>query len=237
MDSQPLSLTKDSIALLTWRIAWPTSVGMFFNTMFNFLDTYCAGLLSTDALAALSLSFPLFFLLIAVGSGLSQGTTALMANAMGGGREDEARRIYAQSLVFAVMSGVVFSAAGYVIAPAVFRLLGARERYLATALTFMNVTFGGGVFFILTMAINSALSAQGQTRPYRNFLIFGFLANCVLNPLLMWGVFGLPAMGVAGIALATVLVQIGGCALLWSSVKRTELFQVLPRGLFRLDLG
>src|SRR4051795_2403450 len=99
MDSQPLSLTKDSIALLTWRIAIPASVGMFFNTLFNFLDTYCAGLLGTDALAALSLSFPLYFMLIAVGSGLSQGATALLANALGAGDREEARHVFAQSLL------------------------------------------------------------------------------------------------------------------------------------------
>jgi Na+-driven multidrug efflux pump len=58
---RPLSLTSDPINQLTWRIALPASIGMFFNTMFHFVDTYCAGLLSTDALAALLLSFPVFF--------------------------------------------------------------------------------------------------------------------------------------------------------------------------------
>ena len=80
--SRALSLTTDPIPQLTWRIAIPASVGMFFNTMYNFVDTYCAGLLSTDALAALSLSFPVFFVVIASGSGLSQGATALIANAL-----------------------------------------------------------------------------------------------------------------------------------------------------------
>ena len=84
--SRTLSLTTDPIPQLIWRIAIPASVGMFFNTMYNFVDTYCAGLLSTDALAALSLSFPVFFVVIASGSGLSQGATALIANALGAGQ-------------------------------------------------------------------------------------------------------------------------------------------------------
>lgn len=74
MNIKPPLLTSDPIVQLTWRIAVPASVGMFFNTMFNVVDTLCAGWLSTDALAALSLSFPLFFLFIAIGSGLAQGT-------------------------------------------------------------------------------------------------------------------------------------------------------------------
>ena len=236
MNPRPPSITTDPIPQLIWRIALPASVGMFFNTLFNFVDTYCAGLLSTDALAALSLSFPLFFLLIAVGSGLSQGATALMANSLGANENDKARRIFAQSILFALVASALLSIAGLLAAPTIFRLLGADGAYLATTLAYMNVIFAGGIFFILTMAINSALAAQGETGPYRNFLILGFLANCALNPLLMWGWVGLPPLGVAGIALATVIVQIVGCIFLWRSVRRTNLFHSLPRKLFQLDM-
>ena len=89
--SRPLSLTTDPIRQLLWRIAIPASVGMFFNTMFNFVDTYCAGLLNTDALAGLSLSFPVFFALMAIGLGLSIAGVRLhrmsaAREAAGGGR-------------------------------------------------------------------------------------------------------------------------------------------------------
>ena len=210
--SRALSLTTDPIPQLTWRIAIPASVGMFFNTMYNFVDTYCAGLLSTDALAALSLSFPVFFVVIASGSGLSQGATALIANALGAGQREDARRIFAQSLVLTVLVGAGVSVAGWLAAPWMFRLLGAEGDYLRTVLAYMNVILAGGVFFLLPMTLNTVLSAQGDTRVYRNFLIAGFLANCLLNPVLMWGWLGLPAMGVAGIALATVVIQVAGGA-------------------------
>jgi putative MATE family efflux protein len=230
-----LSLTTDPIPQLTWRIAIPASTGMFFNTLFNFVDTYCAGLLSTDALAALSLSFPLFFMLIAAGSGLSQGATALMANAIGAGNRELARRVFAQSIVFATGAGLILSALGILAAPAFFRLLGADGAYLSLTLAYMTTILGGGVFFVLTMAINSALNAQGETRVYRNFLVLGFVANCALNPLLMRGFWGIPPLGVAGIALATVLVQIGGCALLWQTVSRSALCESMPLAFYRPD--
>ena len=95
--SRPLSLTTDPIPQLLWRIAIPASVGMFFNTMFNFVDTYCAGGLNTDAL-------------IGLGSGFMQGTIALLANALGAGDRAEARRVFAQSIVFVIALG--FSIAG-----------------------------------------------------------------------------------------------------------------------------
>lgn len=229
--SRPLSLTTDPIPELTWRIALPMSVGMFFNTMFNVVDTFCAGWLGTDALAALSLSFPLFFMVFAAGSGISQGTTALLANALGAGDATEARRLFAQAVLFAAGAGAAMSGAGLLAAPGLFRLLGAEGGYLELALGYMNVILGGGLFFLLAATLNTGLSAQGDNRRYRNFLIAGFLANVALNPVLMLGLGGLPRLGVAGIALATVLVQAGGAVYL----GRHALAAGFCRGLSRAD--
>jgi len=233
---QPLSLTTDPIPQLIWRIALPMSVGMFFNTMFNVMDTLCAGWLGTESLAALSLSFPLYFVVFAIGSGISQGTTALLANALGAGNAMEARRVFAQSLLFVTAAGVLISIVGWLAAPWLFRLLGAEGSYLSTVLDFMNVILAGGVFFLLPMILNSALSAKGTTWVYRNFLIVGFIANIVLNPVLMWGWTGLPALGVSGIALATVLVQMGGGVFLWSHVKKADYCHDLRRVDFKPNL-
>ena len=81
--AQSLHLTTDPIPGLIRAISIPASIGFFFNTMFNVVDTYFAGLISTQALAALSLSFPVFFIIISFGSGISTGTTALIATAIG----------------------------------------------------------------------------------------------------------------------------------------------------------
>ncbi|MCU0794553.1 MAG: MATE family efflux transporter [Akkermansiaceae bacterium] len=231
--SRPLSLTTDPIPQLTWRIALPASVGMFFNTMFNFVDTYCAGLLGTDALAALSVSFPLFFMMIAVGSGLSQGATAMMANALGKPDLTAARHIFAQSLVFATAAGFILGILGLWSGPTVFRMLGADGVYLEQTLRYMNLIFIGAPFFVLAMAINAGLNSQGKTVPYRNALIAGFIANCLLNPLLMWGTPLTPPLAVGGIATATVIVQIGTCAYLWLKLRATPLGAEIPRSCFR----
>ena len=217
--SRSLSLTTDPIPRLTWQIALPMSIGLFFNTMFNVVDTYCAGWLGTEALAALSLSFPVFFILIAIGSGISQGTTALLANALGAEDPKDARLVFGQALFFATAAGLVLSVLGGFVAPWLYRQLGAEGSYLATSLAYMNVILAGGIFFLLPMVLNSALSAAGDTLPYRNFLIAGFVANLGLNPLLIS-----LGLGVGGIALATVLVQMGGAAYLWSHVRKSEAY-------------
>lgn len=221
---KPLNLTTDPLPRLVMAIAIPSALGMLFNTLFNVADMVFAGWLGTEAVAALSISFPLYFLIIAVGSGLSQGATALIAHEFGKGREDKACRIFQQAVLLSIVAGVLLAICGIMIAPAVLRFLGAVDSYHDQAVLFISVIFGGTPFFTLLMTLNSLLSASGRNTPYRNVLIVGFFANCALNPILMCGPFGLPAMGVAGLALATVLVQVSGCLYLG-----TIIFQNIPK--------
>ncbi|MBB5352894.1 putative MATE family efflux protein [Haloferula luteola] len=233
--SRALSLTTDPIDRLTWRIAWPMSIGMFFNTMYNVVDTWCAGWLGTEALAALSLSFPVFMVVMVTGSGLSQGTTALMAQAWGGGRPEEAKHVFAQSLLLALAAGLVMSVVGNLAAGPIFRLLGAEGSYLTKAQDYMRPVLYGSIFILMPMALNAALMALGETRHFRNFLIGGFVANCALNPVLMWGWGPFPEMGVSGLAVATVLIQAGGVGFLGRQAWRSEVGHGLAASHFKPD--
>ncbi|MBN1830197.1 MAG: MATE family efflux transporter [Deltaproteobacteria bacterium] len=223
------------IPLLIARIAVPASLGFFFNTMFNATDTYFAGFISTESLAALSLSFPVFFIIIAVGSGLSTGTTALIANEIGAGRRQKAGLFAFQGLGFGIITALIVTVAGIAIAPRLFSFLGASEQYLRDALHYMNTIFGGTIFFICNFMLNAVLVATGDTRSFRNFLIAGFFLNLVLDPWFMFGGFGVPSMGIRGIALATVIIQFFGVAYLALRVSRTDLMagsdmrRIIPR--------
>jgi putative MATE family efflux protein len=227
-----MSITTAPIPSLVRGIALPASIGFFFNTMYNFVDTYCAGLIGTDAVAALSLSFPVFFIVLAVGSGLSQGATALIANAMGADDMPLARRLFAQALLLSLLVSAVLTIQGMVTSRWLFELLGAEGNYLTTALDYMNVIMAGAVFFIMQMTLNAGLNAQGNATLYRNVLIAGFVANCALNPWFMYGGAGVPAMGVAGIALATIVVQIASCWILWRGLRKGQLCQGMTSASF-----
>ncbi len=191
--------------------------------MFNVVDTFYAGLISTQALAALSLSFPVFFIIIAIGAGISQGATALIANALGAGEERKAKHLASQALSFGIWLSIALTALGIISAPSMFRLLGAEGRYLADALAYINVIFYGTIFFILNNILNSSLLARGDSKKFRNFLIVGFFLNLIFDPWFLFGGFGLPAMGIKGIAWATVIVQAGGTIYLLQQVLKTRL--------------
>jgi len=217
------TLTTEPIPVLIRRIAVPASIGYFFNTMFNVVDTVFGGLISTRALAALSLSLPVFFIILAMGVGISTGTTALIANALGAGERREAKLIAIQGITFGVLLSIVITYSGCLASPFLFSLLGASGPYLDDSLIYMNTIFAGAIFFMLAYMLNAILYALGDTRSFRNFLTAGFFMNIALDPFFIYGGFGLPPLGILGIALATVLIQAGGCLYLGVKVYQTRL--------------
>ncbi len=223
MKANSLNLTTQNIPTLIKQLAIPASVGMFFNTMYNVVDTFYAGLISTQAISGLTLSFMIFFLIIGFGYGFSSAITALLGNALGK-RKYKLASIYAhKGLIFVPIIGLGLSIIGYFFAPNLFILLGAKEEYLQLSLDYINPILFGAVFFMFNFSLNSILVATGDTKTYRNSLIFGFFANLIFNPLFMYGFLFIPAMGIKGIAFATVLIQVINMFYLFYKVLQTKL--------------
>lgn len=203
-------LTKGKMPELIRKLSIPAAVGLLFNTLYNVVDTFYAGQLSSTALASLSLSFPIFFVIIALAQGLSTGAAVLISNELGKGNSEKAVDYLSQAISFALGVAIAATLVGLVVAPWLLRLLGAEAGYLETALSYLNIIILGSIFMIITYTANSYLHASGDTATLRDFLVVGFLLNIVLDPLFMYGFFGIPGMGVKGIAIATVLIQFFG---------------------------
>lgn len=221
MSNQKL-LTQDIPTLLK-SLAIPASTGMFFNTMYNVVDTFYAGLISTQAIAALSLSFMIFFLIIGLGYGFSSAIIALLGNSFGR-KKNHLASIYAHKGIFFLQSiGLVLMCVGFISAPYLFQLLGASGEYLNIATSYINIILWGTVFFMTNFALNAILVARGDTKTYRNTLILGFFLNLALNPLFIYGYAFIPAMGIKGIALSTVLIQIVTMSYMFYKVLQTKI--------------
>lgn len=226
------SLTRDPIPPLLKRLALPVGVGFFFNTMYNVVDTWFAGGISTTAVAAVSLSFPFFFIIIAVGSGISTGSAALIGHALGRGNRDEGSLIARQTIGFALWHGVILACAGILFSPPLFRAMGAGGEYLTLATSYMGVMFIGAPLFILNQSQNGILNATGDTKSFRNFLIVAFLLNLIYDPWFIYGGLGVPPLGLPGIAWGTVVIQCLGSFYLFSRVVGTGLVGGVSRDLF-----
>ena len=221
-----LDLTTGSITKHVLNLALPSSIGLMFQTMYNVVDSFYAGQISTQALAALGFSFPVYLLLIAASSGLSRGSSALIANAIGAGEQDKQHSYISQGLSLGGLVSVFLTVTGLIVARPLFELLGASGETMEAALEYMNPIFIGVIFFVVTNLCNAILVAGGDSKTFGKVLVVGFFLNLILDPWFLYGGFGLPAMGISGIAWATVVIQIASSAFMISTVLRRGLLNL-----------
>ncbi len=220
------NLTQGDITKHLKRIAIPASVGFLFNTLFNVVDTFYAGKLSTEALAGLTISFPIFFLIISISSGIGNGTNALSSIALGEENNEKYHKVAFNSLFISIIIGLLIAFLSPLFIEPLLRLTGASGESLSTGLEYIQIIFFGSLLFVINFIINGLLYAQGNTKPFRNFLIIGFFANLLLDPLFIFGWLFFPKMGVEGIALATIIVQLFGTIYLSYKLIKSEEFDL-----------
>jgi len=214
-----LDLTRDPIPHLLRKIAIPASVGMFFNTMYYVVDNFYAGMLSSTALAGISLAAPIYFMGLAISIGVGQGTSALVGNSLGADRQQEAEQIAGSALSFAWICALSMGLLVLISAPKLFDIMGAEGAYSNDALNYLSIILPTLIFLAHGMAANGILNTLGDTTSFRNSLIIAFLANILLDPLFMFG-FG---WGVYGLATATALTQLGSAIYLTFKVRQSQL--------------
>lgn len=202
-------LTQGSIARHFLRIGIPASTGLLFNTLYNVTDTWYGGQISTDALAGLSLSFPAFLIILALGGGIGTATVVLISNAIGAKKHEKTFLYFTQSVVMGIIVAILLLAFRKLYVSPLFALMGATGGAMDMAVAYMETIILGIPFFLLNNILNGMLNARGNTKTYRNVLIAGFFVNLALDPLFLYGFWIIPAMGIGGVALATVLVQVG----------------------------
>ena len=215
-------ISKD-IKKLIFQIAIPSSVGLFFNTMYNVVDTYFAGTISTEAIAALSYSFMVYFLFLSVSFGVSSAMTVLIGNALGRHKKSEAKLYVANGLGLFFMVSLFLIFIGFICVKEVFILMGAKSE-LDLALEYTYIILLGIFPMLLGLGINAVLIALGDTKSYRNTLILGFFLNIILTPLFLYGINGYLEFGFKGIAISTVLIQFINLGYMFYKLHNTKLF-------------
>ena len=216
-----LDLTKGSIPGHFRALAVPGAVGMLFSTLYNIVDIFFAGLLSTSAQAGLALGFQAFFLSISVGVGLGAAMSALVGNALGAGDTRTARRLAAQGMTYGFVASCVLALAGLWFGPLLIQLVSEPGVYRDAGLRYFYWLLLAMPGFLLAHGCNGILQAHGDAVSMQRALIVAFLANIVLNPLLIYGIPGVvPGIGFDGLALSTVISQTGVMIFLIRQVLR-----------------
>tara|TARA_B100001057_G_scaffold356675_1_gene358665 strand:+ start:361 stop:1731 length:1371 start_codon:yes stop_codon:yes gene_type:complete len=225
--SQSIKLTKDPIWLLLRKVTIPASVGSLFQTFYNLVDTWFAGTISAEAIGAIAKSFPIYFTIIAVGVGIGAGTNTLIGNSIGEKRERIASLYVAQSLIFALIVSILVTLFGINVSDFLLRVMGADVDGIILTRKYLDIIFYGTFIVLIQISLNGTLNAQGDTKSYRNVLIFSFFLNIFLNPLFIWGYGFIPGFGISGLAIATVISQLIGTIYLAYKVNNCKIREYL----------
>jgi len=230
-----MDLTKGDIKKQLISMAVPAGTGLLFYTLYNVVDTFYAGLISTEAIAGLSISYPLYFILLAFAVGFGQGTTALVSIAIGKRDFIEAIKIHTQALLITLLFSILIGILTFLLSKPVFIYFGADGIFLNNGLKYIKILSIGAPIFIVSFVVNSLLYAQGDTKKNRNALIVSFFINLIFSPFLSLGYGPMPALGTLGIALATVLSQLFHFFYLSFYAIRSPLFKYFRSKYVRLE--
>ena len=218
-----MDLTRDKISELIRKIAIPSSIGTLFQTLYNIVDAKFAGLISPEAIIAIAKSFPIYFIIIGATVGLSAGVTALISNALGKKDESTASFLFSQSILVSIVASIIVTAIGIYGTEPILIFLKTGPEIISYATDYMYVIFLGSFLFFLQLTINASLVSRGDTKSLRNVHIVSFFLNIVLNPIFIYGFYFIPAMGISGIALATLCAQFYGLIYIIYKVNQTDL--------------
>ncbi len=201
----PPNLLTDPIPASLVRLAIPMTISIVLMMLAGVVDTFFVGRLGPRELAVMSFAFPVITLVMSVAFGLNVGAAAAISRAVGGGDSGAARRLCTHAMLLALLVVAVLSVLGILFQEHLFRALGADEPVVLLLSSYMTIWFGGVVFLVVPMVGNGAMQATGDTKtPAKLMAVFAVL-NIALDPLLIFGAGPIPALGLRGAALASVI--------------------------------
>jgi len=205
------NLTSGSIPGGILRLAVPMIVAGTLQSIQAIVDMSFVGRLGPEALAAVGMSAATMMVLITVFIGINISTGAMVSRAIGAGEEDRAGLVASQSLLLTVLCSVAIGAVGYIYAPAFLKALGADSHVVRLGAGYLHISFAGITFLSSTFVLSGIFNGAGHAKTSMLLGLLMTATNVILNPLLIFGCLGFPAMGVRGSALATVIARAVSC--------------------------
>lgn len=200
--------TQGSLSRHLIAFSIPMFLGNLLQAFYNTVDSIWVGrFIGPEALGAVSISFPIIFALISLVMGIAMAMTTLVGQYRGAGNEAMVRRTIGNSLMLMTVVGLFTSAIGVIARVPILRLIETPEAILAPAASYLGIFLAGLIGMFIYNAVGAILRGIGDSRTPLVYLVYATVLNAALDPFFIFGIGPLPAMGVAGAALATVLSQ------------------------------
>ena len=185
----------------------PMMISMLVQALYNIVDSIFVAQISENALSAVSLAFPLQTLMIAVAGGTGVGVNALVSRALGAKDQDTADRVANTGILLALCSYLAFALLGVVMVGPFFRFQTDVAEIVTYGIDYGRICMCASLGIFVQITMERLLQSTGRAKLSMVTQLSGAILNIILDPILIFGFFGLPAMGVAGAALATVIGQ------------------------------
>lgn len=207
LDRNTRLILEGSIFRSLLEISWPVVLANLLHISYQLVDFFWVGRLGSAALAAVSVSFPILFLMLGTGFGLSIAGSVFIAHYAGARRPQEVNHASAQTLILMLALALASSVIGYIASPLVLEWMKLEPDVYAGAMVYLRTSFIGMIFTFGFMVYQSILRGVGEVR-FPLWVICGtVVGNAILDPVLIFGWGPIPALGILGAALATIITQ------------------------------
>lgn len=201
------------IKKLIMTMSFPIMISMLVQALYNIVDSMFVARVSQEALAAVSLCYPVQMILVAVACGTGVGINALLSRFLGQKDKKQASQVALHGVLLSILNGVVFALLGIFFSEMFLRLFTSDANILRMGVSYMRICTICSIGIFVQITYERIMQSTGNT--VYNMIIQGVGAfiNIILDPIFIFGFFGLPAMGVTGAAVATVIGQMVAMAL------------------------
>lgn len=198
-------MTTGAIVPKLFHLAWPLILGNLLQTAYNIIDIFWLGRVSSEAVAGVSLMFPLAWMFISTAMGVTAATIALVSQYVGAGKQRRADEVVSQTILLALAVSSILALAGWTLRVEILTLMGAEGQVFVEALDYIEVIFFALPLTFLFFAFRAALQGAGDVKTAMWLVVISAGMNVILDPFMIlgWGPF--PEWGTRGAAWATFI--------------------------------
>ena len=232
-------ITNGNITDVIFKLSIPLMISNLIKTLYGITDGIYVAQISSEDYAATSFTWPVLYLFIAVGLGVSVAATSLMSQRLGARKLKDCSIYAVHTLILTTVLGVFFSILGVITAPFIVRWMGATGSFEYKSYIFLTINSVGLLFDMIFFGYQSILNSQGRTKSMTIISTISSITNVVLDPFFIFdNVLGIPGlnMGLAGAAWATVLSKVLLVVFAIRVVKKESEIEVSFKN-FKLDMG
>ncbi len=206
-----------------FNLAIPATIENILQTLVGFVDTLMISRLGLIAVTAIGISNNLLSVYLAVIIAMGVGASSLISRHLGAGKVTEAKKIVVQSIALSIIIGIIFGIVTVILGEQILNIMGAEREVVYKALPYFNIVGGATVFISMLTVFGSILRSTGDTKTPMIVNTAVNIFNIVLDYILIFGLGPIPAMGIVGTAIGTVVARIIGSILMFSKIQKTVL--------------